>query len=224
MKMEINKARLAAGDRNELLKLARTIKATVPASENHPLAAQFFDDEPAGVRQLDTDELVSSLAGEPFNERSREIEAEVFAQRAREQMGVGGMTKPTASADVSRIGIGSGWTAPKPTITSGAKAERALLLNKLAKAANPYAADTAILVETLKSIVHQLLGVSVENFDASTLKSKLATALKTARPELSKRLTKALAIASPDSDVSLEELIRLGAKVTKTGNTLNISV
>ena len=74
---------------------------------------------------------LSSLAGAPFNERNRQIEAEAFAQQARDQMGVDGLTRPVATADVTRIGAGSGWNAPKPTIASGAKA---LLLNRLAKA------------------------------------------------------------------------------------------
>ncbi len=112
--MEINKARLAAGDRNELLKLARSIRPSIPLNKTeHPLGSQFFDPEPAGVRDLSTDELLSSLAGAPFNERNRQIEAEAFAQQARDQMGVDGLTRPVATADVTRIGAGSGWNAPE---------------------------------------------------------------------------------------------------------------
>jgi len=229
--MEINKARLAAGNRDELLKLARSIKATVPASEAHPLASQFFGDNGTEIRHLPLDQLTENLAGAEFNERSREIEDAAFAQTVRDQDSrLKGMARPTATADVSMIG--SGWTPSKPiSVATGAKAatttgrlERALLNNRLAKAATPNPADSAILTATLKSIIHELLGLGVEHFDASTLKTKLVRAIKAAPPALQQRLTKALNVAQPDSDVSLEELIRLGAKVTKTGNTLNISV
>lgn len=223
--MLINKAKLASGDRNELLRLARSIKPTVTLSkQDHPMASQFFADDPVGVTHLSTDELASSMAGEVYNERIAWIDA--LASGGYEAIA---LNRPKAAGDVSQIGTGagSGWTAPKPSIASGAKAERALLLHKIAKATNPSAADTATSAATLKSLCAQLLGADVGNFDTSTLKAKLTKTIRS-RPDLGLRLTKALGITKPDSapdlDLNLEQLIALGATVTKTGGILRISI
>jgi hypothetical protein len=214
--MKLDKAKLASGDTTELLKLARSIKPTTSLSkQEHPLASQFFDDEPSGVRHLSTDVLAESLAGAESIEHFRWVE---YAAQA----GYAGIERPKAAGDVTLIGAGSGWNAPKPAVASGAKAERALLLHKIAKTVNPSSADTAILTATLKSIITQLLGVNVESVDPGVLKSKLAATIK-ARPDLGLRLAKALGTA-PEMDVSLDDLVRMGATVEKTANTLHISV
>jgi hypothetical protein len=237
--MQLDKVKIAASDPSELLKLARSIKASVPTHENNPVATQFFDGEPSNIRQLDTNTLVESLAGQTFNEKVREVEDLVFAQRVREQTGLDGMSMPTATADVSQIGrdvrVGAGRSASKEiAVTSGAKvldlkmqkafaALPASARAVLERAAAPSSTD-AILTATLKSIVHELLGLNAESFDEDTLKNKIAAAVKL-RPDLGKRLTKALGIGSgPDANVSLAELVALGAKVEQQGSRLHISV
>jgi hypothetical protein len=221
--MEINNVRLAAGDSGEMLKLARSIKKSEPRDKNaHPLASQFFDGEPSNVRQLSTQELLESMAGADNIERIKWIDA-----LAAGGYGAIALTRPEVAGDVSEIGlgrVGSGWTAPKPSVTSGAKA---LLLNRLANAAQPSAGDTNVLVESLKAIVFQLLGVSAESLDPATLKVKLTQAIKAARPDVQRRLAKALGVGSQPSNVpeiSLADLVALGAKVEKQGSRLLISV
>jgi len=196
--MQMDKLKLAAGDQGEVLKLARTIKASVPTHENNPVATQFFDGEPSNIRQLDTNTLVASLAGETFNEKVREVEDLVFAQRVREQYpALGAMSKPSVGGDVTRIGrstaVGSGWM-PKAEIvvTSGAKAAG----GRLEKTAKLTTASSNILTEQIKTIVHEILGAAAENFDPSTLASKLTSAIKTTRPELRRRLENAVRLAA----------------------------
>jgi len=195
-------------------KLAKTIRpAKAPLAKGSPLGSQFFPTDGAEIRPLDLDSLTSSLGGEEFNERISWIQA--LAMGGYDQIA---LTRPKIAGDVSQIGlgVGSGWTGPKPPVASGAKA---LLLNRLAKAANP---DSAVLVETIKSIVTQLLGLGVENVDPGVLKLKLAATIKS-RPDLGVRLAKALGIQTPDVDLNLSELLAAGAKVTKEGNVLRIS-
>ena len=198
--MQLNKAKLTSGDQTEWLKLARGIRLSRLLNKaEHPVASQFFDSDPSGVRQLDTEALVTSLAGEPFNQRDRQIEDSAFQQAVRDQDSrLAGVSKPQLAGDVALIGSGrSGWKGPPiPGTSFDGKAERT---QKVAKAANPSVADSTILVETLKSIVHQLLGVNVESVDPGVLKSKLATTIKS-RPDLGKRLAKTLGIASPVPD------------------------
>jgi hypothetical protein len=194
--------------------LAKTIRpATAVSKATSPIGSQFFADDPVGVTHLSTDELAGSLAGADFN-------AHVDWVAALAAQGYSGiaLNRPKIAGDVSEIGlgVGSGWTGPKPPVASGAKA---LLLNRLAKAANP---DSAVLVETIKSIVTQLLGVSVENVDPVALKAKLGKTIAS-RPDLGLRLAKALGTV-PDVNLSLDDLVRMGAQITKTGDTLHISV
>jgi hypothetical protein len=236
--MEISKIKLAAGDTSERLKLARSIKSSKPRDRNaNPLASQFFDADPSNVRPLDTAELVDSLAGSVFNEKVQQVEDLVFQQKVREQYpALGAMSKPSVGGDVCEIGVGAGRSASKEiSVTSGAKmldikmqkafaALPASARAVLERAAAPSSTDAAILTATLKSIVHELLGLNAESFDEDTLKNKIAAPVKV-RPDLGKRLTKALGIGSgPDANVSLAELIALGAKVEKQGSRLHISV
>jgi hypothetical protein len=190
--MEINKAKLASGDRGELLKLARSIKASEPRDRNvNPLASQFFDSEPAGVRPLDTDTLLASLGGADFNEHISWIEA-LSAAGYDERMK---LLRPDKTADVARIGCGSGWTPPA-SVTVSTKAGTftgPARFRKSATAMEPNTAHAGLLAETLKSILFQLLGADVLAFDPSTLKARISTALKVARPDLRERLAKALA-------------------------------
>jgi hypothetical protein len=224
-----------------VLKLAKTIRpATATLTKGSPLGSQFFDADPAGVRDLSTPELLSTLAGATFTAKMDEIEALVFAQRVEEQSGLTGMKRPSSTADVSQIGrsvrVGSGWTpSTEISVTSGAKAALAGKLEKafsrlspdqrvvLEKAAQPFA-DTGILIESLKSILFELLGAGVENFPPATVKTRLVTALKTARPDQQRRLAKALGRSEPSVDLDLDSLVAGGATVTKTGNGLHISV
>ncbi|MCU1305226.1 MAG: hypothetical protein JWQ87_5510, partial [Candidatus Sulfotelmatobacter sp.] len=112
--MEINKAALAKGDRNEFLKLARSIRPSTTLNKaEHPLAAQFFGDNSTEVRHLDTRQLIESLAGQPYNEKLKWIEAVAAAGYA----GIA-LDRPSKMADVTRIGGGAGWTAPKPAVAS----------------------------------------------------------------------------------------------------------
>jgi hypothetical protein len=237
--MQINKAKLAAGDHGEVLKLVRSIKASEPRDRNaNPMTSQFFDPDPSNVRPLSTSELVTSLAGQPFNERVKEIEDLGENQHqgdgTLEAFGIK-FNGPKPAGDVTQIGARprSGWTPPV-TVASGAKA---VLNTKLQKAlaalspsqraalekADPSTDSDSILTETLKSIVAQLLGASLDNFDASTLKVRIAKAVKS-RPDLGKRLQKALGRKEPNVDLDLDALIAAGAKVTKNGSVLHISV
>jgi hypothetical protein len=218
--MKIDKMKLASGDRGEFLKLARTIRPSKPLSKTaNPVASQFFPDDGAEIRHLSADELAESLAGAEFNERGRTIDMA--------SQGLPPLPAPKATGDVSQIGgARSGWTpGQRVSIATGAKAattgrlERALLNNRLAKAATPNPADSAILTATLKSIIHELLGTSLEHFDANTLKVRIAKAIK-ARPDVAKRLVTALGASETD----INDLIAMGAKVTKTGSGLSISV
>jgi hypothetical protein len=235
--MEINRAKFANGDRNELLRLARTIRKSAPTDKNaHPMASQFFDADPSSDRPINTSALLENSAGAENVDHFRWIEALSSAGYA----GIA-LSRPSKTADVRQIGMGgSGWNAPKPSVNSGAKAVLAGKLEKalhalpesaravLEKAAAPSSAtaDTNVLVENLKSIVFQLLGVSAESLDPATLKVKLGQAIKSARPDIQRRLQKALGIGSePDTpNVSLAELIALGAKVENQGSRLHISV
>jgi hypothetical protein len=204
--MEISKTKLAAGDTSELLKLARSIKASKPRDRNaNPLASQFFDPDPSNIRPLSTDDLVSSLAGSVFNEKVQQVEDLVFQQKVREQYpALGSVPKPSVGGDVSEIGVGAGRSASKEiTVTA-----KAALAGKLEKAfsrlspdqraafvkAEPSTTCDSILTETLKSIVTQLLGAGLEHFDPATLKIRIAKAVE-ANPVLGKRLTKALQAA-----------------------------
>jgi hypothetical protein len=59
------------------------------------------------------------------------------------------------------------------------------------------------------------------------LKVKLTQAIKAARPDVQRRLAKALGVGSQPSNVpeiSLADLVALGAKVEKQGSRLLISV
>jgi hypothetical protein len=184
--MKLDKAALAKGDPAALLALARTIKPSRPLSKaENPLASQFFDDEPSGVRQLDTQTLIENLAGGEGVEHDRWVESMAAAGYA----GIA-LNRPKASGDVTELtayngGGRSGWTPNKDVpIVSGAKAasgrlEKAIADNKAAKATSP---SSNILTEQLKSIIFQLLGVSADTYDAPTLKAKLLTALKKAEP------------------------------------------
>jgi hypothetical protein len=225
--MEINRAKLASGDPAEWKRLTKTIRpASALSKQEHPLASQFFGDNGTEVRSLDLDTLLEDLAGQPG------VEHDLWVQRMA-ALGFAGveMNRPKVAGDVSQIGTGagSGWTAPKPSIASGAKAAtdklaRALLLNRLVKAANPSTSDSGVLVETLKSICTQLLGLSVENFNAAELKEKIAATVK-ANPALKARLAKALSTAEPDvPNVTLADLVAMGATVKKDGSRLSISV
>lgn len=213
--MTINKAALAAGDRTELLKLARMIRKSAPTDKNaHPMVSQFFDGDPSGVRPLGTEELAQSLAGNQYNDNLDGTQA----LRDSLHQGDGDLemfgikfTKPK-TADVSMIGRGplprSGWTPAQPVTVSSSEKVLAGKLEKafsrlspdqraaLNKAAAPSTtpADTGVLVESLKAICFQLLGCSAETFDANTLKAKIAASVR-ANPALKARLTKALAAA-----------------------------
>lgn len=220
--MQIDKVKMARGDQSEILKLARnTIRKSTPTDRYaHPLVSQFFDSDPSGVRELDLDTLLGSMAG--ADDVVREKAIELLNEWKKTHMGADDfydyswpqafedanklltsktkVPRPKFAGPVTQIGsgAGSGWTPPGGRIVpaTGAKAatgrlEKALLNNRLAKGATPSAADMAILTATLKSIVHELLGLSVENFDPNTLKTKLTAAIK-ARPDLARRLAKAL--------------------------------
>lgn len=185
--MEINKARLAAGDRNELLKLARSIRPTTTLSkEQHPLASQFFDDEPSGVRNLDTQELIDTLAGAQGVEHDRWVESMAAAGYA----GIA-LNRPKASGDVTELtayngGGRSGWTPSKDvSIASGGKAaglEAALRKNRAAKGTTATTAnsDTGILTALLKEIVKSLIGIDPDSLDSGTVKTRFTAALKKA--------------------------------------------
>jgi hypothetical protein len=244
--MQLDKTRFAACDRNEVLKLAKSIRPSTTLSKTeHPLAAHFFQDDANAPRALSTEQLVESLAGNEFNQRVAEIENASFQQSVASAfpvipgMGVV-LSRPTRTGDVTHIGTGgmvrSGWTAPPPAVTSGAKA---LLASKLEKALRALPADqtavldrvakadtpehSGLLVEALKSICQQLLGASIENFNPSELKEKIAAAVK-ACPDLGKRLAKALGRTERETELDLDSLVAGGATVSKTGTGLHISV
>jgi hypothetical protein len=231
MEMEINRAKFANGDRNELLRLARTIRKSAPTDKNaHPMASQFFDADPSSGRPINTSALLENSAGAENVDHFRWIEALSSAGYA----GIA-LSRPSKTADVRQIGMG-GWNAPKPSVANGAKALDVKMQKALAalpasaravleKAAAPSAAsDTGVLVESLKAIVYQLLGVSAESLDPAALKMKLTQAIKAARPDVQRRLAKALGRSEPNVDLDLAALIAAGAKVTKNGSVLNISV
>jgi hypothetical protein len=210
--MTINKAAFAAGDKNEMLKLARTIKKSAPTDKNaHPMASQFFDEDPSSVRPIDTSALLENSAGAESVEHFRWVEA--LAAGGYEAIATH-LDRPSRTASVTQIGTGglarSGWTPPQPVNVSGTEK---ILAAKLSKAASALPAHSraalervgttesaddhgGLLAETLKAVCIELLGLSVENFDTNTLKTKLASAFKSARPELRKRLFKALAMAA----------------------------
>jgi hypothetical protein len=195
--MKIDKARLAAGDRNELLKLARSIRPSTPFSKTtNPIASQFFGDNGTEIRHLPLDQLTENLAGADFNEHIKWIEA-LSAAGYDERMK---LLRPEVAGDVSQIGSGgrSGWTPPQNVTvsTTAGKVATTVQFKKAAKATEVSAADTGVLVESLKAIVYQLLGVSAETFDPNTLKVKLTQALKAARPDVRTRLAKALGTAA----------------------------
>jgi hypothetical protein len=239
--MQINKAALAAGDQGELLKLARSIKASAPRDRNaNPMTSQFFDPDPSNVRPLDTSELIENSAGAESVEHFRWVEA---VSAAGYSAIATHLDRPSRTASVTQIGLGgtvrSGWTPEKPITVSGSEKVLATKLQKafarlspdqraaFDKGAAPFtAADTGVLVESLKAIVYQLLGVSAESLDPAALKVKLAQAIKAAQPAIRTRLTKALGVGiePDDPNISLAELIALGAKVEKQGSRLHISV
>jgi hypothetical protein len=192
--MEINKARLAAGDRNEFLKLARSIRSTTAVSKTtSPIGSQFFPDDGAALQHLDLDTLVENLAGTEDVERNRWIEMMASAGYDERMK----LLRPDKTADVTQIGAArSGWTPPQNVTvsTTAGKVATTVQFKKAAKATE--AADTGVLVESLKAIVYQLLGVSAETFDPNTLKVKLTQALKAARPDVRTRLAKALGTAA----------------------------
>jgi hypothetical protein len=75
--------------------------------------------------------------------------------------------------------------------TKGRTFETPVSFRKAAKVTTEPSA--ALLTETLKGILFQLLGADVSAFDPATLKTRISTALKVARPDLRTRLVKALA-------------------------------
>jgi len=140
---------------------------------------------------LDTDTLVESLAGAQGVEHDRWVETAA-------QAGYPGVPRPTIAGDVTAIGAyngggRSGWTPPRDVTvsTTAGKVSATVQFKKAAKTTE--AADTGVLVESLKAIVYQLLGVSADTFDADTLKTKLTQEIKAARPDVRTRLAKALA-------------------------------
>jgi hypothetical protein len=208
-------------DKTEFFRtLAKTIhRAEAPLAKGSPLGSQFFDTEPSGAKPLDLDNLLSFMGGEVYNQRIAWIDA-----LAAGGYGAIALSRPKVAGDVSEIGLGagrSGWTPAKDIPIASAKAALLNSINtRLGKAESK--AHAGLLVEQLKAICFQLLGIPCENLDADTLKSKLSAAIKTARPDLRKRLQKALG-AVPDVDLNLAELLAAGAKVTKEGNVLRIS-
>jgi hypothetical protein len=196
--MKLDKAKLASGDRNELLKLARSIKPTTSLNKaEHPLASQFFADDLPVVTHLSTDELAESLAGAESIEHFRWVETMAAAGYS----GIA-LNRPKASGDVTELGafnggVRSGWTPPKNVTvsTKAGKVATTVQFKKAAKATEVSPADTGILVESLKAIIYQLLGADVSAFDPATLKTRITTALKTARPDVRTRLEKALQAA-----------------------------
>ncbi|MCU1302425.1 MAG: hypothetical protein JWQ87_2709, partial [Candidatus Sulfotelmatobacter sp.] len=94
------------------------------------------------------------------------------------------LDRPSKMADVTRIGGGAGWTAPKPAVASAKALEAALRKNRAAKeiTATTADADTAVLTALLAEIVKALIGCDPDTLDSATVKTRFTAALKKAGP------------------------------------------
>jgi hypothetical protein len=221
--MTINAKAALNGDRNELLKLARSIQpAKAPLAKGSPLGSQFFDSEPSGMRPLDLATLLNSMAGEDFNQHVEWVEAMAAAGYA----GIA-LNRPSKTADVTRIGAGPGWTAPKPTIASGTKAaglEAALRKNRVANGttATTANADTGILTALLKEIVKSLIGVDPDSLDSGTVKTRFTAALKKAGSQVQAQVK---TITDELEEAKLKAAFTsTGGKWVRDGSHLRLSV
>jgi hypothetical protein len=204
-----------------VLKLAKAIRpASTLSKAEHPLASQFFpDSNGVEVRQLAMEDLMEVAGGG----------AEFNRGVAAMYPSLGTVPRPQVAGDVSQIGARRSATVGNMAVPSSKAAtvsmQKARLLEKIEATVNP-GAHTGLLVEQLKAICYQLLGIPCDNLDADALKTKLTQAIKTARPDLQKRLLKALGAddREPDFDMTLEGLAALGAKIEKKGSITHISI
>jgi len=231
-------------DQTELFrKLARGIKPAIAVNKaTSPIAANFFADDPVGLLHLNTDTLLSDLPGILYNERldmttdaaaAANQRSQAFADAMHAQYpnaaAMATLKRPRSSGDVSQIGlgVGSGWTAPKPSVSSSAKAAglaAALRKNRAAKGiATTVNADTGILTALLAEIVKSLLGgVDPSSLDSATVKSRFATALRKASSETIatvKEITDALQEAKAQ-----EAFASRGGTWRREGSRLSLSI
>lgn len=194
--MKINiQAALTKGDQTELIKLARSIRpATIISKTTSPIASQFFffpndaasDFVPTDAettQHFSIDSVNRNLPAGPSNAGGIQTR---FADLYPTVAGMEGLPAPQHAPLPARFG-----GPAKPPV-----ATKARLPFGLQKAgATTESSHQDLLRESLKNIVSQILGQSLDTFNPATLKIALLRALKSS-PNAAAQLAAVLKLAT----------------------------